>query len=63
MGRGGIGVVSSLAEASELARLPGFGAGFIEYRQRSPGRVISVKTYLSSESINVMLVLKQLPWK
>lgn len=56
-------MVSSLAEASELARLPGFWAGFIEYRQRSPERVISVKTYLSSESINVMLVLKQLPWK
>lgn len=62
MGRGGIGVVSSLAEASELARLPGFGQA-LEYRQRSPERVISVKTYLSSESINVMLVLKQLPWK
>lgn len=55
-------MVSSLAEASELARLPGFGQA-LEYRQRSPGRVISVKTYLSSESINVMLVLKQLPWK
>lgn len=56
MGRGGIGVVSSLAEASELSKVARVWAGFIEYRQRSPERVISVKTYLSSESINVMLV-------
>lgn len=55
MGRGRIGVVSSLAKASELARLPVAGQA-LEYRQRSPERVISVKTYLSSESINVMLL-------
>lgn len=55
MGRGRIGLVSSLAKASQLASLPGSGQA-LEYRQRSPERVISVKTYLSSESINVMLL-------
>lgn len=56
MGRGRIGLVSSLAKASQLASLPGSGQA-LEYRQRSPERVISVKTYLSAESINVMLLL------
>lgn len=55
MGRGRIGLVSSLAKASQLASLPGSGQA-LEYRQRSPEHVISVKTYLSAESINVMLL-------
>lgn len=56
VGRGGIGVVSSLAEASELSKVARVWAGFRIQTEISRTCVISVKTYLSSESINVMLV-------